>query len=44
MQGSIPPAPIPSEADGFKMAFSMKTFPGYTARFVWDPAEFQGNR
>ena len=34
---------IPSAADGFKMVFSPKPFPGYTARFVWDRAEFEGN-
>jgi hypothetical protein len=34
---------IPNAADGFKIVFSAKPFPGYTARFVWTRAEYGGN-
>ena len=34
---------IPNAADGFKIIFSAKPFPGYTTRFVWTRAEYGGN-
>ena len=34
---------IPNAADGFKIVFSARPFPGYTARFVWVRAEYEGN-
>jgi hypothetical protein len=34
---------IPDAADGFKIVFSARPFPGYTARFVWTRAEYEGN-
>jgi hypothetical protein len=34
---------IPAAASGFKIIFSPKPFPGYTARFVWTRAEYEGN-
>ena len=34
---------IPNAADGFKIVFSAGPFPGYTARFVWTRAEYEGN-
>jgi hypothetical protein len=34
---------IPNAADGFKIIFSASPFPGYTARFVWTRAEYEGN-
>jgi uncharacterized protein DUF6717 len=34
---------IPNAADGFKILFSARPFPGYTARFVWTRAEYGGN-
>jgi hypothetical protein len=34
---------IPEAANGFKIIFSPRPFPGYTARFVWTRAEYGGN-
>jgi hypothetical protein len=34
---------IPNAADGFKLVFSARPFPGYTARFVWTRSEYEGN-
>ena len=34
---------IPEAATGFKIIFSARPFPGYTARFVWTRAEYGGN-
>jgi hypothetical protein len=34
---------IPDAARGFKIIFSARPFPGYTARFVWTRAEYGGN-
>ncbi len=34
---------IPNAADGLKIVFSARPFPGYTARFVWIRAEYEGN-
>ena len=34
---------IPEAAKGFKIIFSAKPFPGYTARFVWTRTECGGN-
>lgn len=34
---------IPNAAKGFRLVFSMEPFPGYTARFVWNREEFNGN-
>jgi hypothetical protein len=34
---------IPEAANGFKIIFSPRPFPGYTARFVWTRAEYRGN-
>ena len=34
---------IPNAADGFKIIFSASPFPGYTTRFVWTRAEYEGN-
>jgi hypothetical protein len=34
---------IPDTANGFKIIFAAKPFPGYTARFVWIRAEYGGN-
>jgi hypothetical protein len=36
-------ADIPTAAEGFKLIFSPEPFPGYTARFVWNRPEFNGN-
>ena len=33
---------IPDAARGFKIIFSARLFPGYTARFVWTRAEYGG--
>ena len=32
---------IPNAVDGFKIVFSARPFPGYTARFVWTRAEYE---
>ena len=34
---------IPDAANGFKIIFSARPFPGYTARFVWTRTEYGGN-
>jgi hypothetical protein len=34
---------IPEAANGFKIIFSARPFPGYTARFLWTRAEYGGN-
>jgi len=34
---------IPNAANGFKLIFSPKPFPGYSARFVWSRPEHGGN-
>ncbi|MGI8601999.1 MAG: DUF6717 family protein [Verrucomicrobiales bacterium] len=34
---------IPDAAKGFKLVFSARPFPGYTARVVWSREEFGGN-
>lgn len=34
---------IPEAATGFKIIFSARPFPGYTARFVWTRAEHGAN-
>ena len=34
---------IPDAAKGCKIIFSAGPFPGYTARFVWIRAEYEGN-
>jgi hypothetical protein len=34
---------IPDASNGFKIIFSAKPFPGYTTRFVWTRAEYEGN-
>jgi hypothetical protein len=34
---------IPNAAGGFKLIFAPQPFPGYTARFVWNRAEYEGN-
>ena len=34
---------IPEATNGFKIIFSARPFPGYTARFVWTRAEYGGN-
>jgi hypothetical protein len=33
---------IPDAANGFKIIFSARPFPGYTARFVWTRTEYGG--
>src|SRR5215469_9173721 len=34
---------IPEASNGFKIIFSAKPFPGYTTRFIWTRAEYEGN-
>ena len=34
---------IPDAASGFRLVFSTQAFPGFTARFVWEREEFNGN-
>jgi hypothetical protein len=34
---------IPDAANGVKIFFSARPFPGYTTRFVWTPTEYEGN-
>ena len=34
---------IPDASNGFKIIFSAKPFPGYTTRFIWTRAEYEGN-
>jgi len=34
---------IPDAANGFKLVFSPEPFPGYSARFMWNRAEYGGN-
>jgi len=34
---------IPDAQSGFRLAFSTEPFPGFSARFVWNRPEFNGN-
>jgi hypothetical protein len=34
---------LPDAANGVKIFFSARPFPGYTTRFVWTPTEYEGN-
>lgn len=34
---------LPNAANGFKLIFSPEPFPGYSARFVWNRTEYNGN-
>jgi hypothetical protein len=34
---------LPNASAGFKLIFSPTPFPGYTARFTWNRAEYEGN-
>lgn len=36
-------AELPNASAGFKLVFSSKAFPGYSARFVWNREEYGGN-